>query len=160
VWSGSGGRVVGFGLSCSFGDCLIGRWGAGIDMFGARFQLDDQAAPNAPSFTVPAGWRRGTALLSYSATDRGSGVRQVHLYTDAGNRRATATRSCWTAGGVYTRLVPCPLSASGAIGVDTTPLPDGVHQVNLLAEDASGQGAWGARFGLTTTRRRRLPRWR
>jgi hypothetical protein len=141
-WSGSGGRVVRFGLGCAFGDCQISQWGAGIDMFGARFQLDDQAAPDAPSFSVPGGWRRGTAYVSYSASDRGAGVRQVHLHA-GGTRRATDTRSCWTAGGVYTRLIPCPLAASGSIALDTSALADGLHEVNVLAEDASGQGGWG-----------------
>lgn len=142
-WTGSGGRVIRFGLVCMFGDCSLNRWGAGIDMFGARFQLDDQAAPHSPSLSVPGGWRRGTAYVSYGASDRGSGIRHVHLHAGGGIRRATDTRSCWTAGGVYTRLQPCPLSASGSIGLDTSALPDGAHQVNVLAEDASGQGTWG-----------------
>jgi hypothetical protein len=142
-WAGTGGRVVRFGLVCAWGDCAISQWGAGIDMFGPRLQLDDQAAPDAPSFSVPGGWRRGTAYVSYSASDRGSGLRHVHLHA-GGARRATDSRSCWTAGGVYTRLVPCPLSASGSIGLDTSALADGAHQLNLLAEDASGQGSWGA----------------
>lgn len=142
-WSGSGGRVLRFGLGCAFGDCTVSRWGAGIDMFGPRFQLDDQAAPDSPWFSVPGGWRRGAMYVSYSASDRGSGVRYLHLHVNGG-RGATDSRSCWTAGGVYTRLVPCPLSAAGSIGLDTSALPDGAHPVNVLAEDAAGQGAWGA----------------
>lgn len=142
-WSGSGGRVIRFGLGCAFQDCAVSQWGAGIDMFGPRFQLDDQAAPNGPSFSMPGGWHRGSVYVGYSASDRGSGVRYVHLYADGG-RRATDSRSCWTAGNVYTRFVPCPLSTSGSIGLDTSALADGAHPINVLTEDAAGQGAWGA----------------
>jgi hypothetical protein len=147
-WSGSGGRVIRVGLICAFGDCAISQWGAGVDMFGPRFELDDQAFPDSPGFTAPSGWQRGTISIGYWASDRGSGIRQAHLYTEGGARRATDVRACHTGGGVYTRFQPCPLATEGSLGFDTNALADGTHAVNVLAEDASGQASWGGQRTL------------
>ena len=141
-WSGDGGRVISFGLACAYGACSIGQWGAGIDMFSPQMELNDYVHPGAPNITVPGGWRAGRVAAAYTASDRGSGVRRVHAVA-GGITRGSSSHACHAAGSVYTRLVPCPLSAQGSVSVDTRVLEDGPRQIRLVAEDASGQQTWG-----------------
>jgi hypothetical protein len=46
--------------------------------------------------------------------------------------------------------VPCPLTASGTLQLDTATLPDGVHSVRVLVQDAAGNTTASGPATLTT----------
>jgi hypothetical protein len=104
-----------------------------------------------PSFsTAPAGQLvdatapvSGMATVSVLATDKGGGVAQAMVEVDG---RIVATQAFGGAGckAPYTARVPCPLSASGTLQLDTATLADGAHSVRVLLQDAAGNtNAWG-----------------
>ena len=92
-----------------------------------------------------------------------SGVRQVHLHAGGGVRRATDTRSCWTAGGVYTRLHAVPalrerIDRSRHLGAARTARTRST--CSPRTHPARAPGAARRRCGWTTTRRPRRLTWR
>jgi hypothetical protein len=121
-----------------------------------RMQLDD---PFAPTTTVPTGaitagggYKSGTISLSASITDRGSGIYRTHLTVDGALAKSQAVNDNGGAcavmpntgpgkGWVYRGFagkVPCALSGSTTMSLDTTSLSDGVHSVKFSVEDAAG----------------------
>jgi hypothetical protein len=104
-----------------------------------------------PSFsTAPAGELvdatapvSGVASVSVLATDKGGGVAQASVEVDG---RIVATQAFGGANCTqpYQYRVPCPLSASGTMSLDTATLADGTHSVRVLVQDAAGNTtAWG-----------------
>jgi hypothetical protein len=105
-----------------------------------------------PSFaTEPVGSLRdgaglsGVKSLATIVTDRGGGVAFTALEIDGAIvARATFGDAAGTCREPYTAVVPCPATASGTLSVDTAALPDGAHQLRVLATDAAGNTtAWG-----------------
>jgi hypothetical protein len=85
----------------------------------------------------------GTAAVSLIATDRGGGLTQGQVEVD-GSVVATVSLGGSACVQPYTSRVPCALTASGTIPVDTTRLADGTHNVRVLVQDAGGNTtAWG-----------------
>jgi hypothetical protein len=86
----------------------------------------------------------GTAAVSLIATDKGGGLTQGEVEVDG---TVVATQALGGSGACaqpYTARVPCPLTASDTIAVDTSRLADGTHNVRVLVEDAGGNTtAWG-----------------
>ena len=115
----------------------------------ARIRLDDAAVP---AFSETPGGSllntsspvRGVAEAVFTATDRGSGLRDAVLLID-GRRAATARVDA--AGSAcqepYVRVVPCPLESRGRLAIDTATLPDGPHDVALQVFDATGVNVAG-----------------
>jgi hypothetical protein len=81
----------------------------------------------------------GVRSVAFSATDRGGGVYRATLEVDGA---AAVSQVVDDNGGTcrepFTTPVPCRLTASGSIALDTASLPDGVHAVRLLVSDATG----------------------
>jgi hypothetical protein len=105
-----------------------------LNVYAARIDLRDDLAPvlSAVSGSLLApGAQKGTRAVSYSASDRGSGVYREQLVVD-GTVRAERQLGCSS-----TLVVPCPLSTSGTVTLDTTRLADGEHEVELVLWDAT-----------------------
>ena len=103
-------------------------------MYRAAIVLQDDTDP---AFSAPpagslfaGGTLAGTHGVSFSATDTGSGVQQATLEVD-GTAVATQTLGCAPP---YTAIVPCKLSASGTVTLDTATLTDGPHAVRRAAQ--------------------------
>jgi hypothetical protein len=128
-------------VDCAGGLGCTGR--SGLVVFDARLELSDDAAPaiTATSGTLlAAGPLAGTRALSFSATDRGGGLLRARLLVDGqtlaeGSLDAGAT-AC--AGPPFAAVVPCPLSASTTLALDTRRLAEGRHEVQLVVFDATG----------------------
>ncbi|HET6507058.1 MAG TPA: hypothetical protein VFG42_09725 [Baekduia sp.] len=110
-----------------------------------------------PSFsTAPAGGLvdatapvSGISTVSVLATDKGGGVAQAMVEVDG---KVVATQAFGGANCTqpYAYRVPCPLTASGTLSLDTATLADGAHKVRVLIQDAGGNTtAWGP-VSLTT----------
>ncbi len=76
----------------------------------------------------------GTVDVTANAYDAGSGVRYFALDLDGAQVSKTLDQ-CQTP---YDRQVPCPVTASGNLRLDTTTIADGTHSAKVLAVDASG----------------------
>ena len=101
-----------------------------------------------PAGRVPDLWRRalaGTQSISFSAADKGGGVRTGALEVDG---RTVAQREFCTP--PYTRLVPCNLAEAGALSVDTAALADGQHTARVLVSDAAANVTASAPITFTT----------
>jgi hypothetical protein len=128
-------------VDCGGGAACTGP--SGLVVYDAWLDLRDDAAPaiTAASGTLLAsGAQKGTRALSFSATDRGGGLARAQLLVDGlpavdGPVDAGAA-SC--SGPPFAAAVPCPLSASATLRLDTTRLAEGRHEAELLVSDATG----------------------
>ena len=130
-------------------DTTSPRRGASMEVRSARIRLDD---PVVPSFSGTPGGSlldttapvRGVAEATFTATDRGSGLRDAVLLIDG---RQAAVSRVDAAGSAcqepYVRIVPCPLESRGRLAIDTATLPDGPHDVSLQVFDATGVNVAG-----------------
>lgn len=107
------------------------------DMYFHGLQLTLVDAYN-PAFaaTGGSGWTAtpadsATDSVTYSLTDRGSGVKSVDLYVD-GTKKATNAITCSRS------TVPCPLTKAGSFTLDTTQLSEGDHALKMTVTDFSG----------------------
>lgn len=109
--------------------------------------MSDEHPPEAgtPSGSLTGGKLSGIAPVTFRANDVGAGVRFVHIYDD-GNDHAILIDSndnaCSDVTGIglrmYSRRVPCLLSATASATLDTTTLTDGNHTIKVTLEDAAG----------------------
>ena len=114
--------------------------------------LDDNSNPDVSS--PPTGPLMSDAVLhgkesvALTAHDTGSGLLNVALLADG---KQVSTTAIDDNGGAckdydptnsdpyeYTQPVPCKLTASGSFDLDTTPLSDGSHQLEVQVSDAAG----------------------
>lgn len=118
-------------------------------IFHSAVALQDNSAPQlagAPSGPlVSGGVLSGVEPVSVGATDQGGGVYQAEIEVDGQilDRQVldNSTGTCQTP---FTAVVPCPLSASGTIALNTAQIPDGTHSLQILVTDAAGNtAAWG-----------------
>jgi hypothetical protein len=109
---------------------------AWIAVYSAKVSVEDPAAPVvAPvTGTYGAGWQRGTATVGVSATDA-SGIRTLRV-SAASRELASLAPAC-----DFTRMQPCPGSVSETFSFDTAQLPDGTHELKVVATDAADQAA-------------------
>lgn len=105
-----------------------------------------------PSFsTAPAGQLvdatapvSGSASVSLIATDKGGGLTQAMVEVDGNVVASQPLGGTGACSPPYVRRVPCPLTASATIPLDTAALADGTHSVRVLVQDAGGNTtAWG-----------------
>jgi hypothetical protein len=83
------------------------------------------------SLLDPAATTR-TRSVSYTAADRGGGVRNQRLIVDGAERAGGAIAPC-----DFGRLVPCRLSSPASLSFDTASVPDGQHEGVLRVTDAT-----------------------
>jgi hypothetical protein len=130
-------------VDCNPGPCAAGG-GARVTMHRLDAELSDRLDPMLVG--IPSGdlLEEGRAVaglrsIAFSATDRGGGVYQATLEVDGA---AAVTQVVDANDGrcrePFTASVPCRLSASGTITLDTATLPDGVHSMRLIVSDATG----------------------
>jgi hypothetical protein len=119
---------------------LAGCWttnGAGsplgfLNFKAARVTLRDTSAPTlrvGGGLTAP-GWRRPTDLVTWNASDN-VGIRAGRLFLDGVQRGVAAIRCD------YSYTVPCP-NITGRHLALSGPVADGVHTLQVYAQDAAG----------------------
>ena len=127
---------------------------AANDLYAMVVTLTDATAPltSGVSGSLPGpGVLTGPAQLSFDATDTGSGLYTVSAVVDGhlaeqvpfdpdggrcaslGDGDAGMLRFDWA--------VPCVLSGSGSLTLDTASLADGPHDVHVTVQDAAGNSA-------------------
>lgn len=121
---------------------------------GIRAMVVTLRDPHAPEVSAVSGplaeaeTLRGTETLSFTASDRGMGLYRAFVNVDGQDVSATIVDPndgrCADAGAdettpyEFVRRVPCKLSASGEVSLDTTTLADGEHTLRVQLEDAAG----------------------
>ena len=154
---GPAGRDIWLNAACGGDAGKVCPAGAGTAADMAWFRLYRAAIVLAddtdPAFGSPpagalfaGGTLAGSQGVSFSAADTGSGVQQATLEVD-GSAVSTQTLGCSPP---YTAIVPCKLSASGTLTLDTATLTDGQHSVRVLLKDASGNSAAYGPFTVIT----------
>jgi hypothetical protein len=116
-------------------------------------QLEDDTAPSANDVSgtlVTPGVLTGEVGVAFDATDTGSGLYSASLAID-GTAVATSTINsngghCVPLDGTAAPLrfgwtVPCVLSGSGSLALDTSTLHDGDHSATVTVTDAAGNTA-------------------
>lgn len=122
-----------------------------------RAYLDDSSAPDVKSVggsLVATGTNSGRRSLSVRATDVGSGVYRALVevrragqpsfdvlkaqVVDDNEGRCAPLDFDPSTQYEFKYPVPCKLSASGDLDLDSTKLPDGDHELRVVVEDASG----------------------
>lgn len=125
-------------------------------LFGGKVVLRDSVMPSVTDVNgtlVTAASLRGSAQVTFNATDQGAGVYRWRLYSGTllvGSGRLSDT-DCEDANASnadayeFTTQHPCPVSAStgslgagGALSVSVATLPEGPHPLRLAVEDAAG----------------------
>jgi hypothetical protein len=128
-------------VDCGGGAACTGR--SSLVVYDAWVDLRDDDAPaiTAASGTLlDSGAQKGTRAVSFSATDRGGGLARAQLLVDGqpavDHTVDAGAASC--SGPPYAAVVPCPLSASATLRLDTTRLAEGRHEAELVVWDATG----------------------
>lgn len=140
-----------FRLRCweRVGDHLCGPLSVRAGVSRGAFVLRDNHPPRASIEAGVAGQPiRGTTTLSFHASDVGAGVYRWIVAIDGQEAgRGVVDGNGGQCGDVepgnddayeFAAPQPCPLTASGAIALDTRALRDGTHTVELSVEDAAG----------------------
>lgn len=119
---------------------------ASIRIRSARFTLSDR---DAPAITAVSGdaiseslWA-GSTGIAVGATDQGGGVYRLGVEVDGQIRswQNLAAAPCVAWPGTERTFLspkPCPSTVGGVQQISTADLPDGVHTVRVLVEDAAG----------------------
>ena len=124
------------------------------DLYAMVVTLGDQSAPLTSGVTgslTGAGVLTGPAQLTFDATDTGSGLYLVsavvdgHLAAqvpfDANGGRCASLGDGDGATLRFDWAVPCVLSGSGSLTLDTSSLADGSHAVQITVADAAGNSS-------------------
>jgi hypothetical protein len=115
-----------------------------FEIYSARIGLTDAHPPaiNGQPIGTLTETREplvGSRTLSFTGTDKGSGISQAGIVVDG---RTVVQRQPGGAGArcakPYTVTVPCPLSLSAVLALDTATLPNGPHAVQASVIDAAG----------------------
>jgi len=130
------------GLWCGEATCedAAGARAGSISQFESHAVVEDFTAPGLPSLSgVSTGWNSGEKVLSYSATDAGSGVESVTLTVD-GSLHRTLNHSCLRLpSGGYQAPLPCAKSTGGQFALNEPgQLADGSHSLTVTSRDAGG----------------------
>lgn len=105
----------------------------------------------SPQFTGPPsgplvspGVLSGVVPVTVGATDRGGGVYRAQIEVDGRVMTSQPLGADGSCNAPFLVTVPCELSASGTLALNTAKLADGTHSVMLLVYDAAGNtAAWG-----------------
>jgi hypothetical protein len=134
-----------FWITCWRSDGLAGcpRWNEpGMYIYAADITLEDSLEPAITSLggtLLSQGEVRGVQLVVLNATDRGGGLHRTVVEIDG---RAAAEKVFDPNGGhcvpPFSNAVPCRLSGSDQVSIDTRLLADGPHEVAVRVEDAAG----------------------
>jgi hypothetical protein len=146
--SGLGASALRALLQCGGPHACVPAGTAVLAVRGSRVVLHDGFAPKVASVQGDlAGGDplRGTAALSFAATDRGGGVYRAYAIVDGRPQPPVAIgdahcRDVVPGGDPYqfAYRLPCPLAAGATVAVDTTTLADGPHTIAVVVEDAAG----------------------
>jgi hypothetical protein len=128
-------------INCSGGgNCSDG---GGLGIHYVQITLSDAINPviaSASGSLLAGGALQGTKSISYGATDRGGGVYRAVLKLDGVTRtdKVIDSNGGNCAGtSSFTQPVPCKLSVSDTIALDTNALSEGNHSVQLYVLDAT-----------------------
>jgi hypothetical protein len=147
--------AVGYYLSCGYyaddePDCTSATPAMEVVISRAEITLADDeapviAAPPSGGLVTTSTTLTGAQSVGIQATDKGSGVADVGIEVDG---KVVSHGPLGTPGPKcaqpYVTSVPCPLTAGGAVTLDTGTLPDGDHRLRLLVSDAAGNlRPWG-----------------
>jgi hypothetical protein len=145
-------------LQCGGPHTCVAGGTALLALRGPRVVLHDAFSPRISTVQgdlAAAGALRGTAALSFAASDRGGGVYRAWAEVDGRPGAAVSIgddrcRDLIPGGEPYQFAYrrPCPLAAGATVAVDTTALPDGPHRIAVLVEDAAGNAVTA--YGPTT----------
>jgi hypothetical protein len=83
----------------------------------------------------------GTKELSFRASDAGSGVAKVSLLVDGSTKESKTDSNGGLCAKPYQAMAPCATEFGSSFNLDTTALSEGLHRVEVVVEDASGQTA-------------------
>jgi hypothetical protein len=146
-----------------YGPCAGGAVISRVEVSSAAFLLNDSTTPAVGGLTgslVSGSTLKGTAEVSFAATDSGPGVYSAWLVVDGQSQPAAIlnTNNGWcrdlgqTTNGTrsFAHPDPCPQSASGTLALDTTGLADGAHSLKLVVDDASGDTTTAYSGSFTT----------
>lgn len=134
---------------------------ARVDVFRGVFTLLDRDTPDVTGASGDAvtntTWA-GPTGISFGATDQGGGVYRLAIEVDGRienyvNLADAPCRSWPGSERTFLSPKPCPSTVGGLKTFDTKDLPEGVHAVRVLVEDAAGNQA--TVYGPTTKRLRR-----
>src|SRR4051794_34076383 len=129
------GLEVGVRCTATAGECGTGAtlhhaWTA---LYSARVQVTDPSPPALAALVGALwseGYHRGAETIFVEASDN-TGIRATRLRVD-GFERGAAVRVC-----DFTLVVPCTNEPGATIAFDTRAVPDGAHQLSVVAEDAA-----------------------
>jgi hypothetical protein len=119
-------------LTC--GNGALGHHKVQAVLYGATVTLSDSNTPtvsNLGGSLLGGGYVRGNSAVSFDASDN-AGIRIGRLYVD-GIVRASSTYGC-----DFTYAVPCSNKAGAVLSLDTRPLSDGTHTIQVAAVDPAG----------------------
>jgi hypothetical protein len=120
-----------------------------VAIVSSRVSLIDRLTPTIAQVAGAAAtgttWA-GPQPLSFTASDKGSGVFRVDVEVDGSVVQtipASSDGRCVDGTGTrdFAFPVPCPLQVSGNVEIDTAGLPAGQHTVTVYVEDAAGNRA-------------------
>ena len=136
-WSGTAGRSLRATLACRRASGCGPGLDAAIHMRKVAFKLSDETSPGlelSGSLLEP-GSRRGRQSLEVSASDNGSGVRQITVEVN-GDPVAARVLDCAVARRVATRTRPCPREAAPRFELPTDgAFEQGRNSVRVCAAD-------------------------
>lgn len=81
---------------------------------------------------------RDVGQISYTAADRGAGIAAALLVIDGVPQFPVRDLNGGTCEEPYLVLVPCRLKVSSSLPIDTTLLPEGVHEFGVVLVDGAG----------------------
>lgn len=152
--SGLGAHTLAMRVQCgggAGGSCAAGGTGTWIHVHGGDITLSASSPPSVSNVSGPltsSSTLTGNQSISYNATDGGGGVYSAILSVDgnpttsaianANGGRCPAVRVNSDGSRVFNYAVPCPLSTSGSVSLDTSQLTDGSHALQLIVDDAAG----------------------
>ncbi|WP_157251752.1 hypothetical protein [Patulibacter americanus] len=128
--------------------CAPGDYGAAVqvDIHRATVTLEDRDAPTVTSTAgdavVSPSWA-GSAGISVAATDQGGGVYRMGVEIDGEIRAwvplaAMPCRSSPATDRTFVAPKPCPATVGGTQTISMADLPEGIHSVRVVVEDAAG----------------------
>jgi hypothetical protein len=135
---------------------------AAFSVYRSTVTLEDREAPAviapATGDAVTNTTWAGPTGISFGATDQGGGVYRMGIEVDGQvlstvNLAGDPCRAWPGTERTFLAPKPCPSSVGGVSTFDTKDLPEGVHTVRVLVEDAAGNQA--TVYGPTTKRLRK-----
>lgn len=130
------------GKTCTNAATPAGKDASRFNIYGSQITLRDNSYPartGPPSGAVAAGEVSGVPTISVPLADTGGGVASIAVIVDGREQaRYPSAEGCKTP---YTRTVPCPLTTTMTVPVDTRGLANSAHSLRLIARDAAGNAA-------------------